>query len=192
MRRASCQFRDTTYGYVLGDAFEVRRSTRAGGAAPYRCVEGHEAVRVIDAHAHRILPELRALLAEIAGYAGASQYDDADVKRLVRSEVGSLAGRLALARRVQPRIVIVAGPRGPSEPAAVPEPELTWLDLELLDEEGEPIADARYEVTLPSGEVRSGTLGSNGRARVDTGTERGTAHVVFPDLEAERTVERAH
>ena len=65
-------------------------------------------------------------------------------------------------------------------PAAVEEEH--WIEIELLDDEGKPIANERYFVELPDGSQKSGRTDSQGRARAE-GVDPGTAKVSFPDLD---------
>ncbi len=60
----------------------------------------------------------------------------------------------------------------------------TWLAIELRDEEGTPVPNARYQVTLPDGSTREGTLNKNGYARVE-GVNPGQCQVTFPDLDGQ-------
>jgi len=59
-----------------------------------------------------------------------------------------------------------------------------WVEVEMVDEAGDPVAGLRYEVTLPDGRVDSGTLDSKGFARIE-GFEPGYCKVSFPDLDTE-------
>jgi type VI secretion system secreted protein VgrG len=67
-------------------------------------------------------------------------------------------------------------------PQSGDEEETTWVEIELLDDQGSPIAGERYEISLPDGTVFRGTLDENGRAHV-AGIEPGTCRVTFPDLD---------
>src|SRR5262245_37888432 len=67
------------------------------------------------------------------------------------------------------------------KPAAAPEEE-HWIEIELLDDEGKPVAGERYFVELPDGSSLSGRTDGQGRARVE-GVDPGTAKVSFPDLD---------
>jgi hypothetical protein len=64
-----------------------------------------------------------------------------------------------------------------------PEELRGWLDLELADRWGQPIAGAAYEITLPDQRVLRGTLDQNGRAHV-AGIPEGDCKVVFPELDS--------
>ena len=58
-----------------------------------------------------------------------------------------------------------------------------WIELELLDEEGQPLADELYVLGLPDGTtVKDGELDQNGFARVD-GIDPGTYVVIFPNID---------
>lgn len=67
------------------------------------------------------------------------------------------------------------------KPAQEPEEE-HWIEIELVDDEGKPLAGERYFVELPDGSSISGSTDSQGRARVE-GVDPGTAKVSFPDLD---------
>lgn len=93
---------------------------------------------------------------------------------------------LALLRVVRPR------PPLSYEPVTADTPLLSelgeaiqsdsWVGFTLLDLEGEPLADVRYELTLPDGSTQSGATDGSGQARHD-GVARGSCSVTFPDLD---------
>lgn len=59
----------------------------------------------------------------------------------------------------------------------------TWVDIKLVDEEGEPIAGARFEVHRPDGTVLgSGRLGRDGCGGFEN-IEQLDYTVCFPDLD---------
>jgi len=64
------------------------------------------------------------------------------------------------------------------------EEELTWIEIELVDEEDNPVPGERYEITTPDGRVKRGTLDENGFARVE-GVRPGECKVAFPRLDKE-------
>lgn len=72
-----------------------------------------------------------------------------------------------------------AAPPPEREPPA--EKETTWVEIELVDERGEPVAGEAYWVRTASGEAITGRLDPRGRARVN-GVEPGTCQVTFPNL----------
>jgi Bacteriophage probable baseplate hub protein len=55
------------------------------------------------------------------------------------------------------------------------------LEIRLVDDDGKPVAGAAYEVKLPDGTVRRGSLDSSGHTRL-TGLPRGNYNVTFPKL----------
>lgn len=57
-----------------------------------------------------------------------------------------------------------------------------WIEIELVGEDGKPIPDEPYRITLPDGTVEEGTLDDNGVARVE-GFEPGDCQVTFPELD---------
>jgi type VI secretion system secreted protein VgrG len=58
----------------------------------------------------------------------------------------------------------------------------SWIEIELMDENGKPVAGQGYRITLPDGSVATGTLDPDGFARVQ-GFESGSCKVTFPDLD---------
>ncbi len=77
---------------------------------------------------------------------------------------------------------------GEPEPEAEREPEAPeeivetrWLRILLVDEEGEPVPDAAFEVELDDGSLRSGTTDAAGEAYLRD-LPPGRAKVRWPDL----------
>ena len=69
-------------------------------------------------------------------------------------------------------------------PSEEDEEEKSWIEIELVDEEDQPVPGEKYKITLPDGSVATGTLDEKGFARVD-GIEPGTCQITFPDLDKE-------
>ncbi len=129
---------------------------------------------------------LRTALRDVLG-AVIEQRDDAAVLEQACELVER--GALRLFRRRQTpgtwtaRVELPATP--PAEPVLAAGPEVTWIEIQLLDEEGDPVPGQRYEIELPDGEVRKGTLNYRGRARVDNIDAPGACQIRFPDLDAD-------
>jgi type VI secretion system secreted protein VgrG len=74
-------------------------------------------------------------------------------------------------------------PEGPAgQPPAQEEPETTWIEIELVDCDDNPIAGESYEIELPDGSVAAGTTDEKGLARV-VGFEPGDCKITFPNLD---------
>lgn len=59
----------------------------------------------------------------------------------------------------------------------------SWIEIELVDEEDNPVPGEKYKVTLPDGKtVAEGTLDEKGFARVE-GIDPGTCKITFPNLD---------
>jgi type VI secretion system secreted protein VgrG len=71
-----------------------------------------------------------------------------------------------------------------ASPESGEEEEKSWIEIELFDEEDEPVAGERYEIKLPDGSVSRGSLDGNGFARV-AGFDPGQCEVTFPELDRE-------
>ncbi len=62
----------------------------------------------------------------------------------------------------------------------------SWVEIELNDEDGNPVPGEKYLVTLPDGStVASGTLDEKGKARVEN-IDPGSCKITFPDLDKDR------
>ncbi len=55
-----------------------------------------------------------------------------------------------------------------------------WLEIKMLDNNGQAVCDVKYKVTLPDGQTRDGTIGSEGFARED-GIPPGRCLIEFED-----------
>jgi hypothetical protein len=74
-------------------------------------------------------------------------------------------------------------PRSADSGGSGPEPEKTWIEIQLVDEEGNPVAGERYILKITDGSIREGTLDASGKVSV-RGIDPGTCTVRFPDLDA--------
>ncbi len=76
-----------------------------------------------------------------------------------------------------------------AKPVEEEEPEeekkTSWIEIELVGEDDEPIPGEKYRIVLPDGKTAAeGTLDNKGLARVE-GFEKGSCKVCFPDLDKE-------
>ncbi len=72
------------------------------------------------------------------------------------------------------------GDEDDARPATAPR---SWVEIELLDEDGAPAAGVSYEIQLPSGDVVRGELDEYGTA-FHGDIDPGTCTVTFPELNA--------
>jgi type VI secretion system secreted protein VgrG len=74
----------------------------------------------------------------------------------------------------------------PHDPASPENKTKThWIEIELVDEAGQPVPGEAYAIYLPDGTtVAEGTLDDKGRARVEN-IDPGTCRVTFPNLDSE-------
>jgi hypothetical protein len=149
---------------VRGDPIASLALSRSAGAAP------------------GALGAIRALLAR--DLAMVHRLDDADVLRELsaRLAAGQIVAEHAPAAGLFARDGVDAEP----EPARVPDakrPEpKTWIEIELVDMEGKPVAGERYWIQLPDGSAREGRLNAEGRAYFGD-LDPGECDVRFPDLD---------
>ena len=57
-----------------------------------------------------------------------------------------------------------------------------WVELELIDEDGNPLSNEEYILILPDGKQRKGALDNNGRA-AEKNIPPGEIKIQFPKLE---------
>jgi uncharacterized Zn-binding protein involved in type VI secretion len=68
--------------------------------------------------------------------------------------------------------------------AVVVSPNKTsWVEIELVDDQGQPVAGETYQVRLSDGSLFTGTLDGSGQARIE-GIDPGTCQITFPNLDA--------
>jgi hypothetical protein len=60
--------------------------------------------------------------------------------------------------------------------------QLTWIDIQLVDEDDRPVPGEKYQLKLTDGSTREGSLDSEGRIRV-TGIPPGSCEVCFPEFD---------
>jgi type VI secretion system secreted protein VgrG len=70
-------------------------------------------------------------------------------------------------------------PMTPAE-AQAKDKKLTWIEIELQDAAGHPVAGAEYWMKMPDDSILTGSLDDKGLARVE-GVEEGNIDVSFPE-----------
>ncbi len=127
------------------------------------------------------------LRAGLGGHAGGGSWDDHQrFAQRVGSEVGGETDRLVLLRRRRPLFSLVF-----TEPIVddltdlIPEEneEDTWIEVRVIDEDGEPVSSMEYEIELSDGRVRQGRTSELGILRYD-GIPSGSCKVKLLGVEA--------
>ena len=65
-----------------------------------------------------------------------------------------------------------------------PDAPKQWVEIQMFDEDGNPVAGEPYQITLPDGTVDSGTTDEQGMARVE-GIDPGACQITFPNRDQE-------
>lgn len=150
-----------------------------------------EALRFVSRWRHDPLTvtALRSLLAQRDLSWGALR-DDALVARCAQLLA---LGRLRCVRVVPIRVDDIARAESDAHDTIAlddflpEEARKTWIEIELTDMEGNPMAGERYWIELPDGTVREGALNAQGRAYFG-GLDPGECEIRWPDLDEEATV----
>lgn len=129
---------------------------------------------------------LRVTLADGNASASVSRLADHEVLRQLAWQI--VSGHAVLVSRIEVvhRPAAAAEAAEPAAEAVVKEParaERSWIEIEMVDELGVPVAGDTYEIELPDGSIRRGSLDSRGRARIIE-IDPGTCKIQFPDLDA--------
>lgn len=126
---------------------------------------------------------LRVLL--VTETAAIFRLEDEAVIRLLASRLAT--GSLLAHRVLPPALSSFDVGASEVEAEAAPAPateEKTWIEIELVDTEGNPVPNERYWILLTDGTTREGRLDQNGRAYFG-GLDPGECDVRFPDLDNE-------
>lgn len=74
------------------------------------------------------------------------------------------------------------GGAGAEAGGAAEKDKTDWIEFKVTDEEGNPLANEKYEITLPDGTTRTGELDDQGTMRLE-GIPAGKCEVTFPELD---------
>jgi Rhs element Vgr protein len=69
-------------------------------------------------------------------------------------------------------------------PDQPPTPKKSWIEVQVTDDSGDPVAGERVDLTLPNGQVRQTRTDSNGLLRVDR-IEAGQCQISLPQRDAD-------
>jgi len=71
------------------------------------------------------------------------------------------------------------------------EDKTSWIEVELVDKQGNPVPGARYEITLPDGKtLAAGTLDKKGYVKI-SGIDAGQCKIAFPELDADNWIRKS-
>lgn len=76
---------------------------------------------------------------------------------------------------------VAAGAQTQSAPR--PAKRRTWIEIELVNDQGKPVPQERYRIELPDGTIQDGILDPQGRARVSD-IDPGACKITFPEIDA--------
>jgi hypothetical protein len=172
------RLRDPFNDVLLVDAM---RASAAERSAAVSRLEALFRVRTLPAHSldRRALADLYCLAFEHTVARSYGHPAETVLRRRIEEAVE--AGRLLVI--VCPRRqVVVPLPVEEAEPLLGPADEPTsWIEIELVDDSGNPVADEPYVLVTGDDRTRSGVLDRDGRARED-GIDPGNCKVTFPRL----------
>ena len=127
--------------------------------------------------------ELRALMEMHLG-ASITGLSDGDAIQAISRQAE--LGRFVILPDPTPGLTRPAVPEQKPKPVKImdhPAETTSWLEITLVDPDGDPVPNIAYQVLRPNGQVvRSGALDSRGYALVD-GIEPGAYQVTFPALD---------
>jgi type VI secretion system secreted protein VgrG len=112
----------------------------------------------------------------------ADKADPGEMEKIKQQEIEQGTGKYGLVA-LTPHKPPASGPAGQSgqQGQAGADQKTHWIEIELVDEEGNPVPGEEYQITLPDGStVASGTLDEKGKARVE-GIDSGSCKVTFPN-----------
>ncbi len=90
----------------------------------------------------------------------------------------------ALRSAVSTMETAVEEPERVTEAKSAAQKKTSWIEIKLIDMDGNPIPGERYRIKLPDGSTEEGRLDSFGHAEYNN-INPGTCLVTFPDLDAE-------
>lgn len=73
--------------------------------------------------------------------------------------------------------------RKPETAPPRPQRDKTWIEVQLVNKKGQPVAGARYRLKITDGSIREGKLNENGSVRIP-GIDPGMCEVTFLDYDA--------
>lgn len=108
--------------------------------------------------------------------------EDAALRRLARLLESGVIVALRRPYEPLPQTASDPGDDPPPAPRPRPEEEKTWIEVQLLTPEGQPVANRRVRIELPDGSAVERTTDREGLCRAD-GIDPGTCKVTLVDVD---------
>jgi hypothetical protein len=154
--------------WIGAQQYRVRR-VRAAGARDEHLLGHDEARRLADSTSHAGDPNVPVALLQKAAHARGKE------ATLVVARLRPLPPAAA------PKPAAAAEP--PRPPSKAPKPvKEGWIEIEVVDDDGQPVSGRAYKLKLPDGRTLEGTLGANGVISIH-GIDPGSATFSFVDLD---------
>jgi hypothetical protein len=131
------------------------------------------------------MPFLRILMQE-SGASDVSRFSDDEILTQIAARIERGAIRAIPCDCILAPVRLGANPPDTTAPAAVIDlsrTKKTWVEVCLIDSDGDPVANESYKLTLVDGRILTGKLNDKGVLRVN-GIDPGTCELSFPDLPA--------
>ena len=155
---------DVTVGVAEGETLGLVGESGCGKTTTARCI-----LRAIEPTAGEVFMQV-------------TDGSVVDVGRLPRAELRALR-RARLKDIPLPPLVPRISDAPERDEERPHESTVHWIEIVLLDEAGMPVPGEPFEVELPDGRVRKGSLGPDGTARLDGIEVTGVCKVTFPRLD---------
>jgi hypothetical protein len=168
---------------------EARNASRDDGPPSSNAYEIasllERAIRLRDPHVHRTLCELHATLhgtsLGLVPSLGLLPFE----KLCSELAAASREGRITVRREARRAVIVpIDVPAeevlGPAAPDSAPAPDLVWIGINLVDQDGKPVPNRPYRVIGPDQQTYSGSLDSHATAFVRN-LPPGNCQVYCPD-----------
>ena len=92
-------------------------------------------------------------------------------------------GELVMLHQERTRLLGGSNESKKTDPPPRPQREKTWVEFQLVNRKGQPVAGARYRLKITDGSIREGKLNEKGSVRVP-GIDPGVCEITFLEYDA--------